>query len=51
MRTSQRTGVSTFPSRIPQKAGQKSLHLSHADKIETVDGSRTQIKINYEVSN
>ena len=48
MRTSQRTGVST--SRKPLEANPrtqvcgKSLHLSNADKIETVYGSRTPIK-------
>gem|GEM_PF-1898311 len=52
---SQRTGVSRFASpaspSIPPRAGQKSFHLSHADKIETVYGSRTLIKNNYGVSN
>ena len=35
---------------IPIPIGKKS-HLSHADKIETVYGSRTQTKCNNEVSN
>jgi hypothetical protein len=37
MRTSQRTGVSTFASPVSPSTGQslqKSFHLSHADKIE-----------------
>jgi len=37
MRTSQRTGVSTFASRISPSTDQclqKSFHLTHADKIE-----------------
>jgi len=51
---SQRTGVSTFASRpnpSTDQSLQKSFHLSHADKIETVYGSRTPLKIKYEVSN
>ena len=54
----QRTGVSipihsgTSPtSQHANQSLQKSFRLSHADKIETVYGSRTQIKINKEVSN
>ena len=49
---SQRTGVSTFASPISPSTGQslqKSFHLSHADKIETLYGSRTPLKGNYEV--
>jgi len=51
---SQRSGVSTFASRTSPRTDQrlqKSFHLSHAVKIETVYGSRTPLKIKYEVSN
>jgi len=55
---SQRTGVSipihigtSHTSQHANQSLQKSFHLSNADKIETVYGSRTQIKINKEVSN
>jgi hypothetical protein len=62
LKHNQHTGVSTparpaggFASRtspsIPPKAGQKSFPLSHLAKIETVYGSRTHLKNNYEVSN
>jgi hypothetical protein len=54
MTINQRTGVSTFASRpnpSTDQSLQKSFHLSHADKIETVYGSRTPLKIKYEVSN
>jgi len=51
---SQRTDVSTFTSLASPSTDQslqKSFHLSHAVKIETVYGSRTPLKIKYEVSN
>ena len=51
---SQCTGVSTFAIRTSPSTDQslqKSFHLSYADKIETVYGSRTPLKIKYEVSN
>lgn len=55
LRYNHRTGVSTFASpaspSIPPLAGQKSFHLPHVTKIETVYGSRTPLKNNYEVSN
>jgi len=47
MRTSQRTGVSTFASRTSPSTDQslqKSFHLSHADKIE-LKKSPTLLKI------
>jgi len=52
------TGASTFAIRTSQAQTnpegfreQKSFHLSHPDKIETVYGSRTPLKNYYEVSN
>jgi len=55
MRTRQHKDVSTYRKLLeanpqPQISG-KSFNLSHADKIETVYGSRTPFKNNYEVSN